>query len=439
MATGSWNDLEKQGAEAPRDTTRVLTIACFWLGLAVVFTMPWRNALFPFGTVSIGIYVGALFGLMWAVKVLLTGTTRSPNALHLVFVVFACLNLISVLWAIDPGRALSRSIRYVYFTGFLLALWDTLRTRRELFFALQAWAFGGLTLLTTVGIKAVFGVVQRYEAYNRLSAIGYGPNSTAAFLALTVPVAWYLTQSEDAPGGTALTIFNFLYTVLGSAAVFATASRGGLIAFVPAVVFIVAYGFEHPMFRRHRWAFLTAGAVAATIVLQSISAATYSRLATLPTAIVKNLQGDGRMRFWLAGLDVFRQHPLLGVGSAGFKPAMIPYFGRQHSPHNTFVSVGVDLGLVGLLVYGALLVVVLRNLLQRDRTLSRLWMTLFAVWFVAANAFGYQTAIATYVLFTLILVGSYAPDAAGSTSDRDADIDRPVEYGNPDRDSNPAD
>jgi O-antigen ligase len=405
---------------APRAAT-TLSVACFWLALAVVFTVPWRNAFFPFGTVSIGIYVGALFGLAWSGKVLLTGETRSPTAFHLAFVTFACLNLVSVLWSIDPGRTLARSVRYVYFAGFLLALWDTLRTRRDLLFALQAWAFGGMALLTTIGIKAVFGVAQRYQAYNRLSAIGYGPNSTAAFLALTIPVAWYLAQSEDAPDGLGLTVCNYLYSVLGSAAVFATASRGGLIAFVPVVVFMVAYGFDHPLFRRHRWAFLTAGAVAAVVLLQSIPAVTYSRLATLPTAIVKNLQGDGRVRFWLAGLDVFRQHPILGVGSAGFKPAMIPYFGRQHSPHNTFVSVGVDLGLAGLAVFGALLATVVRKLLQRDRLLSCLWMTLFAVWFVAANAFGYQTAVSTYVLFTLVLVGAYAPDATGLRTDPDND------------------
>lgn len=398
-----------------------LSLACFWLGLGVVFTVPWRNAFFPFGTVTIGIFVGTVFGLFWAAKVLVTQRTRSPITFHLLFVAFACLNLVSVLWSIDTGRTLARSVRYVYFTGFLLALWDTFRTRRDLHYALQAWALGGSVLLSTIGIKVVFDVVQLYQAYNRLSAIGYGPNSTAAFLAMTIPVAWYLAQSGDAPGGTRLAVFNYLYAVLGSAAVFATASRGGLIAFVPVLVFMLAYGFEHPMFRRHRWAFLTASAVAATIVLQSIPAVTYSRLATLPTAIVNNLQGEGRARFWLAGLDVFRQHPLLGVGSAGFKPAVIPYFGRQHSPHNTFVSVGVDLGLVGLLVYGVLLAVVVRNLIQRDRRLSRLWMTLFAVWFVAANAFGYQTAISTYVLFTLVLVGSYAPDATGSTSDRDTD------------------
>lgn len=398
-----------------------LSLACFWLGLGVVFTVPWRNAFFPFGTVTIGIFVGAVFGLLWAAKVLVTQRTRSPITFHLLFVAFACLNLVSVLWSIDTGRTLARSVRYVYFMGFLLALWDTFRTRRDLHYALQAWNLGGSVLLSTIGIKVVFDVVQRYQAYNRLSAIGYGPNSTAAFLAMTVPVAWYLAQSEEAPGGTGLTVFNYLYAVLGSAAVFATGSRGGLIAFVPVLVFMVAYGFEHPIFRRHRRAFLTAGAVTGTVILQAIPAVTYSRLTTLPGAILKNLQGDGRMRFWLAGFDVFRQHPFLGIGSAGFKPAMIPYFGSQHSPHNTFVSVGVDLGVVGLVVYGALLAVVVGNLVQRDRALSRLWMTLFAVWFVAANAFGYQTAISTYALFTLVLVGAYAPEPAGQSDGPDSD------------------
>jgi hypothetical protein len=37
-----------------------------------------------------------------------------------------------------------------------------------------------------------------------------------------------------------------------------------------------------------------------------------------------------------------------------------------------------------------------------------MWIAIFATWFIAANTSGYQTSMITYVLFTFILMSSYA-------------------------------
>ena len=414
---------------ATRSGNEFLSRVAFWLALAVVFIVPWRNGLYVYGnSVTIGLIFGAVFGLVWAAKVVRNGRVRTPNHFHVLFVLFACLSMLSTLWSINAGRTVGRSVRYVYFSGFMIALWDTFRTRDDLLYGLQAWACGGMVLFGSLLLSMFLDITSRYETYNRAAAIGYGPNSTAAFLALTVPIAWYLAQTEDAPGGPALLTINYLYTIAGTCGLVLTASRGGLIAFVPVLLFVATYGFEHRFFRRHRYAFVVVGLVTAVGFLLWVPPEMYERMSRFPQAIRKNLAGDGRVRFWLAGLEVFRQHPVLGVGSGNFKPAVAPIMGRPHSPHNTFVSITVDMGIVGLVTYSSVLTAVAQRVLQPDRSMTRLWITTLASWFVVANLFAYMHAIATYVLFTFVLVGASLPHlqgfAAGDTPDEQTDASR---------------
>ncbi|WLI88261.1 O-antigen ligase family protein [Massilia sp. R2A-15] len=73
-----------------------------------------------------------------------------------------------------------------------------------------------------------------------------------------------------------------------------------------------------------------------------------------------------RVSFLSVGLDVVAAHPLLGVGTGGFAEAYAPTAQRnwpaghemataRHQPHSEFLLVAVQLGLLGSLVYFAML------------------------------------------------------------------------------------
>lgn len=62
-----------------------------------------------------------------------------------------------------------------------------------------------------------------------------------------------------------------------------------------------------------------------------------------------------RMEFYRNTLEIVRQHPLLGVGTGGFRQAyaeQVRDTGRMatHNPHNEYLMVAAQLGLVGLLL-----------------------------------------------------------------------------------------
>jgi O-antigen ligase len=68
-----------------------------------------------------------------------------------------------------------------------------------------------------------------------------------------------------------------------------------------------------------------------------------------------------RLDYWRAGLKMIEHHPFLGVGYFNFAPvyaAQNPnklWHGKAQLPHNIFIQVGTDAGLIGLLIFLALI------------------------------------------------------------------------------------
>ena len=86
--------------------------------------------------------------------------------------------------------------------------------------------------------------------------------------------------------------------------------------------------------------------------------ARFSRSGTDPTSIQ-------RLDYWRAGLKMIESHPVFGVGFFNF-PAVYAantpnklWHGTAQLPHNIFIEVGTDAGLVGL---GVFLILIYRNL-----------------------------------------------------------------------------
>lgn len=68
-----------------------------------------------------------------------------------------------------------------------------------------------------------------------------------------------------------------------------------------------------------------------------------------------------RLIYWERGLEMVQDHPLLGVGFFNFPPYFEAHYpqdihsGATQVPHNIFVQVGTDAGLLGLFFFGMLI------------------------------------------------------------------------------------
>ena len=73
---------------------------------------------------------------------------------------------------------------------------------------------------------------------------------------------------------------------------------------------------------------------------------------------------NGRMEIWVRAWQALWRHPLTGIGIGGFVPEVVegmpmvrfPLNAQVTHAHNLLLQVGVDLGLVGLLAYAAIVV-----------------------------------------------------------------------------------
>jgi len=78
-----------------------------------------------------------------------------------------------------------------------------------------------------------------------------------------------------------------------------------------------------------------------------------------------------RTTAWKEGLDIMRDHPLLGIGYDNWAPYHQVTYGYRMLPHNVFIEAGSELGYSGLLAFVALIGCTLR-INYRTRRLARI-------------------------------------------------------------------
>ena len=125
----------------------------------------------------------------------------------------------------------------------------------------------------------------------------------------------------------------------------------------------------------YRWKGMLAGAVILGIVLGAgwISSSKFSeRTERAVREYQEWVPGQGtpasigiRLNFYLVTYEIIREHPLLGVGTGGFEEAYRKKIAGTNlapssNPHNEYLMIGAQLGIVGVIAFLAMLVVLWR-------------------------------------------------------------------------------
>lgn len=209
----------------------------------------------------------------------------------------------------------------------------------------------------------------------RLSGlVYYDANDLAMLVVCTFPMAVYVSR----PGRSGLLrVAGLAVMALFVLTILRTGSRGGFLGLV-AVFAWMLWGFRAvPRAQR-------VGVVAVVALLLGIGGggAFWEKMGTLlnPGQDYNWSGGDetGRLEVWKRGLGYMLERPLLGVGANAFPMAegmISPLAARQETgrglkwsaAHNSFVQVGAELGVPGLIAFLALLAAAFRV----TRTLAR--------------------------------------------------------------------
>lgn len=200
----------------------------------------------------------------------------------------------------------------------------------------------------------------------------YDANGLALLLSATLPLIVFYTRAQAPPawrlaalGGCGVSILTLMKS----------GSRGGFLALLGAGLYLL-FGFK-AIPKKVRWS--AVAAMAALLVLVG-SNQYWQMMGTLlhPTQDY-NWSGKneaGRMEVWKRGIGYMMGAPVFGVGANAFPVAegtLSPLAARQaigeglkwSEAHNSFVQIGAELGIPGLLIF-------LTMLFYAFRTLSRI-------------------------------------------------------------------
>jgi O-antigen ligase len=364
----------------------------FWLSLAFIFAIPCENLLMFDGGGTISRLIGLAAAGFWLLTILLTNRVRAALPFHLAVFLFILWNAATLFWSADQNRTFERIQTYSQLVVLVFMLWDIYHTPRMLQSAFQAYVLGayvtaGGTLFSYLNASAYY--------YNRYAASGFNPNDAGLILALGIPLAWHLaTDNGEIKVPTVLKFVNFLFLPAAVFAIFLTGSRGPLAASVVSLLFIA--GTLGQLRLRYQLLLISGLGVAVFVLLAFIPQTSLDRIANKGVAL------NGREHVWSDAIDLFAEHPLVGVGSGAVKKVVE----AQQSAHNFALGIATETGLIGFGLFCLILLLVVGHAWAQQPRYRYLCLTLFAVWFIGASVHNWEHRKQTWLFFSLIVISS---------------------------------
>ncbi|MCC6832417.1 MAG: oligosaccharide flippase family protein [Thermoleophilia bacterium] len=319
----------------------------------------------PAGEAVVAKGAGVILMVTWAVAL----RYRSSRGKYLgfvasnapvVFLIVAFMGWLvaSLLWSINTAASIDAIQRYAL--GFVLLgiVFTATFDRGAAIRVAGAFSLSG-------GLSTLLGLaMNRRGDEGRFIGTFLDANEYAAFCVPSLLIAVALAASASTP----LRRIAFLSTaLLCGAGIVLSGSRGGIIAIGAALAVWIVFG------GRWRVRVLVASIAVVFVLVGYIETAASPALRTRIETVYKGQQfgtsaGTGRADIWQVGLRVYRAHPAVGTGTGTFTDATPRYLAQAglvrrldfftETPkvaHNMYLHLLVEVGIVGLALFGGLL------------------------------------------------------------------------------------
>ncbi len=295
---------------------------------------------------------------------------KAPLPRYLVVAAVALLfaMVISTVTAQSVTASIKDLIKWIEFLVVLLLGAMYLRTRN------QIWILVGMMLLAGVS-QAFYGYAQNFFNLGPQSFIREGglrvygtfnqPNPYAGYINMSLPIALSLLLLGR---NWATRILVGIVAILLGIAEYLTKSNGGEIAISVAVLFIFILGF--PRLRKPAaiggvGILLLIAALLAGVVPQRLTLPILRKLGLVAISFTSPSSQDfstaERLAHWIAGINMFLDHPFTGVGIGNYGTAYGPYHvtifvnSLDHA-HNYYINISAEVGIIGLVTFVLLLI-----------------------------------------------------------------------------------
>ena len=380
---------------------RLITVS---LLILYCFAVPWEDSLDlgePLGNIARILGVAMLLAVVPMVA--MVRRMRAPGTLQwlvlALYLYFAC----SYLWTVDQIATLEKIRAYAQVMMVVWIAWEVVTTPLELRWMMRAfvvgcWVLAVLTLANfgSAGLDTGSAGGALAAQQIRFAAEGQDPNDVARLLDLGFPLAALLFATED---GWLMRVVAIGYVPVGLTAVVLTASRGGFLA---ALVALLGVAVLLVSWRPRAASVVFAGlAITAAVLLLLTPAGSLERLATIPSEVGGGDLND-RVGIWAAGWRAFARAPWFGYGAGTYVAAA--RLSSGDTAHNTVLAVLVMGGLAGLAIFFSGIVETVRAVWRTAGLLKIALGGTMAVWLLTSMVGSVEEKRTTWLLFVMMVI-----------------------------------
>jgi O-antigen ligase len=333
---------------------------------------------------SIPRLVGLVASAVGVLYILARRRVRPLSWFHVFAILFVLWAGVSSFWSTDPDATRTVFLTYLQLLVLLWLISEIAWSagRQQVLF--QAYVLGaGVAAVLTIR-DYLSGVIALKIVAGRFAALNQDPNDLGLTLALGLPMAWYVSLSQAHRRSAWMWR---LYLPLAITAICLTASRGAVLTALVGLS-IIPWTLRR-MRLRTKVALCTLAAGSLVLASYLVPDASLARIASTRADVEAGYFG-GRGPVWLAGLEVAKGHPLVGVGAGGYEGAVAPTLHQEMAAHNVLLTILVEDGTVGFLLFVAMLVALVIPLRHLPSLQQRLSIVLFLTLAVGTMALSWD-------------------------------------------------
>lgn len=275
----------------------------------------------------------------------------------------AMLAAATVAVFIAPNHWAALGIWRAYFLEpmilFVIAV-HVLKNKQDVQNLFSAFAVGGLAVSIVAIIQFITGagIPKPWDVERRVTSLFPFPNAVGLYLGPIIMIgAANLLKNSGKKWLWAVTV------LLGLVATIMAQSEAAIAA-------VIITSFILLLLDKRTRRFAAAAAVVTIIVVAAIAPL---RTFLWQKATLQDFSGEVRRAMWSETVEMLKDRPLLGAGLSGYKTAVAPY--HRHPeweifqyPHQIILNIWTELGVLGLVVFAALAILVVRSTFATSET-----------------------------------------------------------------------
>lgn len=375
----------------------------FYLLCVFAFFMPWETLGGLKELPTVARLLGALTLVVGLLAIVASMKIRRMPFAFVVMIVFAFLCLLSISWATDSEKALAGTPTILLLLLFVWLIWEFAPTVEDQLWLMRSFIYGHSVpiVMQFTSFRAMGASLG--DDQTRYSGGGHDANYYSELLSMAALFcAYIILHTRQTKGKIPLRYLAFI-PIIGIA-IMLTGSRTGFVALLCAgacILFVLRFG---------GWKIIAGFVVVAGALVFLIPRFTPAGLMTRVT------EGTGfsveklgaRAQIWEGAITAFWERPILGQGINCASEAIGQASGHYNVAHNLFLSILVELGIVGLAIYLLLLFFLLLAILSMPKAQKWFWLSVMLVWGLFAMSCGAQFDKLSWFLFAMILAQAAA-------------------------------